>query len=130
MDDDDDGAGAALAAFQRQVWALERLAARQGGFLKLAPARPTAIKAYAARMYRAVSRMSFVDLPNAVPAAGEVCAFNAQQWAKMPLWDVHQTMAKCRGRLVLVAVVGTSSRQEAEQTLVMCPVEIGRVTAL
>ena len=129
-DDDDDTAGAALAAFQRRVWALERLAARQGGFLKLAPAQPTAIKAYAARMYRAVSRMSFVDLPDAVPMAGEVCAFNAQQWARMPLWDVHQTLVACRGRLVLVAVVGTSSRQESEQTMVFAPVEIGRVTAI
>ena len=124
MDDDDDEG---FEAFRAQVWALERLARKQGGFLKIASAKPTAVKAYAARLYRAASRMSFVDLPNVVPAQGEVCAFNAQQWAKMPLWDVYGTLKACRGRLVLVVVTGASSRVEAEQTLVSGAVEVARL---
>jgi hypothetical protein len=112
--------------FRARVWALERLSARHGGFLKVAPAKPTRLTAYAAKMYRAASRMSFVDMPNAVPLPGECCAFNAQQWARMPLWDVYATLKACRGRLVLIAIVG-DSRQESEQTLVMDAVEIGRI---
>lgn len=126
---DDDEIEADFRGFTQRVWALERLARKRGGFLKLAPAQPTRLKAYAAKLYRTVSRMSFVDMPNVVPLPGEVCAFNAQQWGRMPLWDVYATLKACRGRLVLVAVVGSASRQEADQTLVDGAVEVGRVAA-
>ena len=129
MTDDDEAQAEsqALEAFTRKVWALERLAKRQGGYIKLAPASPTPLKAYAARLYRAASRMSFVDLENVTPEPGEVCAFAPSHWSRMPLWDVFDTLKRCRGRLALVVVVGASARVEAEQVLVRDPVEVARL---
>lgn len=114
-------------AFQRQVWRLERIAAKQGGYLKITATNPKVV-AHGARLYRAVSRMSFVDLPDAVPRVGEVCAFSVPQWQRMPLWDVHSTLVKCRGRLALTVVTG-QSREEAQQMLVTGATEVARLCA-
>lgn len=126
-DEKDTAESQALGAFTRKVWALERLAKKQGGYIKLVPAKPTRLKAYAARLYRAASRMSFVDLENVTPRPGEVCAFAPSHWSRMPLWDVFDTLKRCRGRLALVVVVGASVRTEAEQVLVRDPVEVARL---
>lgn len=112
-------------AFKSAVWSLERLALKQKGFIKIVPNKPTSLKAYAARLYCAVSRMAFVDLPNAMPGTDEVCAFDAEQWSRMPLWDVWETLRKCNGRLALAVVVG-EARTENQQTLVLNPVEVKR----
>ena len=129
MDDDfEDVFKGEYEAFRNKVWRLERLAVKQGGFLKIIPTQPTNLKVYAAKMYRAVSRMSFVDMENVTPRPGEVCAFNAQQWACMPLWDVWETLRKCQGRLSLAVITG-NARIEAGQVLVMNAVEVERITA-
>lgn len=114
-------------AFQSHVWKLERLAKRSGGFLKIIPAQPTKLKAYAARLYRATSVMSFVDLENVQPLAGEVCAFTSHSWSMMPLWDLWDTFSRCRGRITLAVVVGSSHRIELDQVLLSGSVEIARL---
>lgn len=114
-------------AFKRKVWRLERIAAKSGGFMKIIPSSPNLLKAYAAKLYRAVSRMSFVDMPNVVPGPGEVCAFTAISWAQMPLWDVWSTLEHCKGRITLAVVIGESFRVEQSHTLVLNPVEVARL---
>ena len=123
-DEEDDG----FAVWREAVWKLERIARKNGGFLKIVPAKPTELKAYAAKMYRACSVMSFVDLENVIPGPGEVCCFTEKSWSQMPLWDVWGTLTgKARGRLALAVIVGESVRIKAEHALVTNPVEIARL---
>lgn len=123
-EEEDDG----FAYWREAVWKLERVAKKSGGFLKIVPARPTKLKAYAAKMYRACSVMSFVDLENVVPGTGEVCCFTEKSWTTMPLWDVWQTLtSKAKGRLALAVIVGDSFREESGHALVFNPREIARL---
>lgn len=124
-DDDDDPHKRPYEAFMRDiVWPLERKAKRHGGCLKWVPTKPTALKAYAAKMYRRLSFLGW-DISSVVPPEGAVCAFTPDQWVKyQALWDAYDVMRKSRGRLRLAVVVGSSVQVLQDQAFVFDPVEV------
>ena len=107
-------------AFMERLARLERYARKHGGYIKWVPVKPTKLKAYAAKMYRAVSGLGW-NIPDLMPGPGEVCAFSLDQWQRYQQdWIAYSVMLKAGSRLTIAVVVGEATAQVG-QTFVKNP---------
>ncbi len=108
-------------AFKEKLSTLKRIARKQGGCLKWVPVRQTRLKAYAAKMYRAVSGRGW-DIPDLMPSENEVCAFSLAQWNHFQEdWAAYDVILKAGSRLTIAVVVGDKLTEKVGQTFVLNP---------